>query len=197
MLGLPREGEAQQDGTMVSPAFPLATIDFEASSLEMNSYPIEVGVAVAKEAGGAIDVWSALIRPEPEWCAADAWDLASERIHRISRRQLSTGMAPVDVLNELNRRLSSINYVWCGDGKYDPFWFGRLRQAAPQVCPSFALHDVKGLVACDRRTHNRFADAIAASEAPHRAGPDAERLCRAIMRTFANSSISATLKAVD
>ena len=50
--------------------------------------------------------------------------------------------------------------------------------------PGFVLWDLKGLFVLDRRAHNRVAEALAASEAPHRAGADAARICGAITRAF-------------
>jgi len=42
-----------------------ATLDFEASSLSQDSWPIEVGLSWL--AGGEVQTWSTLIRPAPDW----------------------------------------------------------------------------------------------------------------------------------
>jgi hypothetical protein len=55
-------------------------LDFEASSLADDSYPIEVGWVFEDGASG-----SRLIKPLPEWTD---WDARAEGIHRISRVQL-------------------------------------------------------------------------------------------------------------
>ena len=47
--------------------FPLIVLDFEASSLSDDSYPIEVGVALVLNSDGPIRVWSSLIQPCREW----------------------------------------------------------------------------------------------------------------------------------
>lgn len=57
----------------------LAFIDFEASSLGPESYPIELGWA---HAGGSGAV---LIRPEPGWTD---WNPAAAEVHGLSREQL-------------------------------------------------------------------------------------------------------------
>lgn len=72
--------------------FPFAVIDFEASSLDENSYPIEVGVAIVRD--GALTSWSSLIRPTPEWRSRDAWSRSSERVHQISREMLADARVP-------------------------------------------------------------------------------------------------------
>jgi hypothetical protein len=55
-------------------------VDFEASSLEQGSFPIEIGWVNEDGVGE-----SHLIRPEPHW---SGWDDKSERIHGISREML-------------------------------------------------------------------------------------------------------------
>ena len=47
--------------------WPLTVMDFEASSLEHDSYPVEVGLACWAAPGQPILVWSTLIRPAGEW----------------------------------------------------------------------------------------------------------------------------------
>lgn len=43
--------------------WPVAAIDFEASSLDEDSYPIEVGLALWPAPGESILSWTALIQP--------------------------------------------------------------------------------------------------------------------------------------
>lgn len=164
--------------------FPLAVIDFEASSLGSDSYPIEVGVAIATGRQADIASWSALIKPSPEWKSANAWDRRSEQVHGIRQSQLDEGLQPAEALARLNELLTPIGTVWCDGGQYDRFWFDRLCKAAPLVRPAFKLWDIVGLFALDRAAHNRFANHIAQTEAPHRAGPDAVRICKAIVTSL-------------
>lgn len=79
-------------------SYPLVTIDFEASALTLQSFPIEVGIAIARSPTGEIETWSSLIRLEEDWAASDQWDPNSERIHGISRRSLRDAMPAVAVL---------------------------------------------------------------------------------------------------
>lgn len=160
--------------------FPLAVIDFEASSLSLESYPIEVGVAIALDAQGPIDVWSTLICPSAEWLARSDWDEESAMTHGISRSELEGAAEPFDVANSLNMKLASIGLAWCDGGQYDGHWLRTLYQAAG-LKPSYALWDIAAMFIMDRRKHNRFAEILAKTEAPHRAGSDAFRLCEALV----------------
>lgn len=160
--------------------YPLAVIDFEASGLGSDSYPIEVGVALARAPGAVVESWSTLIRPHPTWAGAK-WDGKAERVHGIPLAALADGLTPAATLTRLNALLGPIGHAWCDGGGYDQHWFERLCKAAPLVKPAFVLWDIAGLFVLDRRAHNRFADAIARTEPPHRAGPDAARVCGAIL----------------
>jgi hypothetical protein len=59
----------------------LVFLDFEASSLSDDSYPIEVGWVFAD--GHGAENW--LIRPAPAWTD---WDASAEAVHGLSRRRL-------------------------------------------------------------------------------------------------------------
>ncbi|HEX8302086.1 hypothetical protein [Sphingomonas sp.] len=83
---------------------------------------------------------------------AKAWSKASERVHGIPLAALKDGMPACEVR----------------------------RAAAPVPC-KFRIADISMLFTLDKRAANRFADALAASEAPHRAGPDADRILRALI----------------
>ncbi len=60
-------------------------IDFEASSLSEDSWPIEVGISWIE--GGRVATHSRLIRPRPDWFEDD-WDVESAKVHRIPRSEL-------------------------------------------------------------------------------------------------------------
>ena len=170
---------------MSQPIFPLAVLDFEASSLDPSSYPIEVGVAVARTADAQIETWSTLIRPHPSWREGGDWGPQAQAVHGITPAMLAEGMDPEAVLTRLNQLLETLGHAWVDGGRYDLHWFQRLCEAAPAVRPAFHLRDLSGLFVLDRRAHNRFADALAAAgEPPHRAGPDAARVCAALVASF-------------
>ena len=60
-----RTVDAQPENPLPSP-WPLFTIDFDASSLEPRSYPIEVGIYRRRSPGHPIEGWSTLIGPQDE-----------------------------------------------------------------------------------------------------------------------------------
>lgn len=152
-----------------------AIIDFEASSLDENSYPIEVGLAVVH--CGVINGWSSLIRPSGEWVKRDAWSRRSERVHCITREMLVGAASSTKVAAELNRRTDGFDQVYCDGGYFDAHWLQELFADA-DTRPLFRLADVGLLVSPDRR--DRYLQALSASTAPHRAESDARRLAEAV-----------------
>lgn len=92
-------------------------IDFEASGLGPNSYPIEAGWSDDKG-----NVESHLINPYhiDDW---DDWDfIAQHNIHGISREQLrEEGKSPLQVAQKLNESLAG-KEVFCDGLPYDRLW---------------------------------------------------------------------------
>lgn len=176
--------------TDINFTFPLIVVDFEATSLTHQSYPIEVGLAIAPDGHLPIRSWSTLIGPDPAWDVASQWDPDAERLHGISRWDLRSGAAVSDVMAGLNELVGPIGHAWCDGGDYDRHWLATLSSAAG-VQPSFELRDIKAGFGSDQLFTSRYRDVISRSVPPHRAGPDAERICAAlasIMRQGANSA---------
>jgi DNA polymerase-3 subunit epsilon len=161
--------------------FPLIVLDFEASSLSDDSYPIEVGVALAFNSDGPIRVWSSLIQPCREWTSRHDWDPAAERVHHIPASLLATGQTPSEVAKALNAIIGPVRHAYCDGGHYDGFWLERLFKAA-RIEPAFALWDLARLFLLNRTLFRRFGAILDQSAAPHRAGADAARLCAALVR---------------
>ncbi|MGF1714418.1 hypothetical protein [Photobacterium chitinilyticum] len=114
-----------------------ATLDFEASGLSDQSYPIEVGYSLPDGSGNSL-----LINP---LTASDVWqywdDFAEHEIHQISRQELHRkGLQVVEVCQHLNAALGQYEYVFC-DSQWDLFWLGRLYHAA-HMRPSFMLTEI-------------------------------------------------------
>ena len=139
-------------------------IDFEASSLDENSYPIEVGLAVA--GAGAIESWSSLIRPTREWVKRDAWSRSSAKVHGITKDMLSEAPFPAVVMPELNKWLSEFAAVYCDGGSYDKHWLTELCAAAGGMQPMFRLADVSLLVGPDPQRCAQYVELMRASKAP-------------------------------
>lgn len=161
--------------------YPIVIVDFEASSLGLDSYPIEVGAAIAVAPDKPLCVWTSLIQPAREWVSRGDWDAASERIHGISSASLAHGCAAKEVAEALNRIIGPIGHAYCDGGYYDGMWLERLYRAA-RIEANFALWDMSGLFVLDRHLFRRFSAILAETEAPHRAGEDAARLCSALIK---------------
>ena len=160
--------------------FPLATIDFEASSLDDDGYPIEVGVAFWPAPDEVVFGWSALIRPAGVWTRKGHWSAASAKVHGIRGSDLlAHGLDPVPVAAALNAVLGPDGIAWCDGGPYDAHWAGALFKAAG-VGPAFALGDwhrlppLLGPAGRDRALAHRV------TPSRHRARDDAERLLFAL-----------------
>jgi hypothetical protein len=115
-------------------------IDFEASSLNPNSYPIEVGWS--DDQG---NVESHLINPihVDDW---DDWDFhAQHEIHGISRTILcDVGKSPVQVATRLNEVLDG-KEVYCDGLPYDRLWMECLFEYAG-IEPLFGLQHINILM---------------------------------------------------
>jgi len=111
-------------------------IDFEASGLTKNSYPIEVGVT-----NGKLE-YQAIIRPYEHWTH---WSEEAETIHHISRDSLlSEGISPNHIAIELNNLLVA-QVVYCDSLHWDRFWCNVLFSDSG-MSPSFKLVDIQELV---------------------------------------------------
>jgi len=161
--------------------FPLVVIDFEATALSLTSYPIEVGVAKMADADAGIDTWSTLIQPAPDWDMDREWDRDAQRIHGIHQWDLRSGKPAAEAMTMLNTFAGS-GAVWCDGRHYDVHWLRRLTDAAG-IEPSFKLADVGALLG-DLEQRERYIGLLKATPAPHRAGPDAARICAALQASL-------------
>lgn len=161
-------------------SWPLIVVDFEATALSTDGYPIEVGMAIAISANSPIETWSTLIKPDPCWLIDDQWDPDAERVHKISRWSLRHGLPPAEALRELNSRVPSGAAVWCDGGYYDAAWLATLAQAA-DCKPAFELRDLIQAISTDFQLQRRFREVRSSDAKPHRAGPDARRLLDDLM----------------
>lgn len=163
--------------------YPLAVIDFEASALTLESFPIEVGIAQVADVDCPVVSWSSLIAPAPEWDMQAQWDPDAQGVHGISPWQLHDGSDPAYVMRELNRRARESETVFCDGGRYDAHWLQTLAAAAG-VQPEFELGDIGQLLEEHLKVSHAYHVALQRSAAPHRAGPDAHRICAALAEAF-------------
>lgn len=165
--------------------WPLCAIDFEASSLREDSYPIEIGVARWASPESPIEVWSTLIRPMEEW-RSRVWSTASQQVHGIRPEELEGGMDPAEALACADAMIDRAAY--CDGAQSDLRWLGGLEHAAGRESAFLLIDaDALGSVLHPRRWR-RMARWMDRSRPRHRAADDAERLLRgmavALTRTY-------------
>jgi hypothetical protein len=115
-------------------------LDFEASSLSRDSYPIEVAWSYAD---GSIE--NHLISPETI-VAWTEWDPEAERVHGIRRKDLlRSGETPSLVCARMNQELAG-KTVYTDAPSFDGMWLSKLF-AACDATPLFELGAVDDLLA--------------------------------------------------
>lgn len=154
-------------------------LDFEASSLAKESYPIEV--AWVFEDGRAA---SFLIKPAPDWTD---WSLEAQQIHGLSRSKLeSEGVAVEAVAHEMLAALAG-HELFASAPSWDGKWLSVLLRGAGQPRHALRLQDSEvAFTRAARRILGPLADepsiaaivsksmlAKEAEPAAHRALPDA------------------------
>ena len=100
----------------------LIFVDFEASSLRKQSYPIEVGWVDEAGRGEAH-----LIRPAPGW---DEWDETAEAVHGISRQELFEQGEPHDAVCARVIAAFEGNVACASAPTWDGHWLSMLLRAA-------------------------------------------------------------------
>lgn len=121
---------------MSSPARPII-IDFEASGFGVDSYPIEVGVALS-----CGQKYCALIKPATEWLY---WDLKAEQVHGLSREVLRDhGKETGTVARELNTLLAH-KTAYSDGWVVDKPWLSLLFYQSGLV-PSFFLSPLENIL---------------------------------------------------
>lgn len=162
----------------------IAFVDFEASSLNASSYPIEVGWIREDGSGEAY-----LIRPEADWTD---WSCEAYELHGISREKLlAEGLTAACVARRVSSVLSEHD-LFSDAPAQDTYWLTVLLDTAN--LPTMRLRDsYEAFAAACRPLTRRFHaslvtplaqsiiataenDAEVATERRHRAGDDAQRL---------------------
>jgi hypothetical protein len=110
-------------------------LDFEASSLGKQGYPIEVAWAFASG-----EEESHLIRPAASWTD---WDIKAARIHGISRKQLISEGTP---LEDIAQRMVSVltgRSLYATAPSWDGKWLSKLLRAAGLPRHALRLEDTE------------------------------------------------------
>lgn len=153
----------------------LVFIDFEASGLGPESWPIEIGCAWISD--GAPKVRASLIRPRPDWPMA-AWSEESARVHGVTIAVLAMARDADAVVEDFGPLLFGVNLV--SDAReFDQFWLDRLLgRPGPRIAD---FHDTAHrLIGGSAHALDWVYETLARTPAPHRAGPDARRLAKAM-----------------
>lgn len=155
--------------------YPIAILDFEASSLSSKSYPIEAGWAVI-EITGTITPGGGLIRPIASWTD---WSNKAESLHGLSRALIEAhGISPRELVASINKAVAGMQ-VLSADPDYEIYWADRLFAAAGErrTWSIASLHELLSRLSLARSAATRawLSDALAAPR-PHRAQADAEHL---------------------
>lgn len=153
-------------------------IDFEASGLGPQSWPIEIGLSWIE--GAAVKTWSSLICPAASW-SMEAWDPISAEVHGIPLDELAEAPGARDVAAEAAKRISG--QTVCSDApRFDEEWAKRLFLEASQPV-SLRIFDIYSAFdhVLSGMGMDQAYEKLARLPAPHRAGPDAERYARALL----------------
>jgi hypothetical protein len=146
-------------------------VDFEASGIAPDSYPIEIAVVAADFE------YRALIRPVYYWTH---WSFDAQDMHGTSRENLlANGLEPSFTATELNARFEGARL--CSDSPQDGFWLDTLYEAAG-VDPSFALLPLESFVG--RYAAGHIYRSLSTARR-HRALADANELKAATIRYLA------------
>ncbi|MQT93090.1 MULTISPECIES: hypothetical protein [Pseudomonas] len=114
---------------------PTHFIDFEASGIAPDSYPIEVAVVFP---GGE---YQALIQPASYW---EHWSYDAQDMHQITREQLvNEGTPAIQVAQRMNDLFDG--KTLCSDNPADCFWLDVLYEAAG-IDPTFEVKPIEAFV---------------------------------------------------
>lgn len=163
-------------GNEMTLAMPV--IDVEASGLDEESYPIEVGFVL--DCGSSFNF---LIKPLRKW---KHWDNTAQGIHGISQAKLHTdGQKPIDVARKLNEILGGTT-IYCDAVYYDTFWIDKLFTDV-KLKRKFVIKDIQSCFANKNQLthyHKIKNDLFEKGGVRHRADVDAGVLYEAFRLSY-------------
>lgn len=144
--------------------YPLLVIDIEASGLEPDCYPIELGIARRQNPKADIELLETLIKPTDIWSNNHPWDVNAQKIHGIWKHELDKAPDVFCVMESVIKWLGKDVTLISDNPFYDQRWMLLLSQATqskfmPQIIWPSHLDRIKF------HQHN--------SNVAHRAGKDA------------------------
>lgn len=139
-------------------------VDFEASSLAKQSYPIEIAWVFADGSSK-----SYLIKPDPKWTD---WSVEAELIHGISRELLATEGVPVATITDEMIDALSGHDLYASAPTWDGKWMSVLLRAGGRPRNSLRL----------RRSDQAFANAARNGLGPATSEEEVEKLVRQVIQ---------------
>lgn len=153
---------------------PLFFVDFEASGIAPDSYPIEIAIVSAGSQ------YQALIKPVRYW---DHWSYDAQDMHGITREDLlERGTDALALALELNDRFRGVEV--CSDSTQDVFWLDTLYEAAG-IEPGFAIKPLEAFMS--REDAGKVIKLMSTRKA-HRALPDALDLMKAVDQHYSQAT---------
>ena len=158
------------------PFHRFAFLDFEASSLHLDSWPIEVGLSWIDH-NLEVQTFESLIRPEPDW-SEDAWSQSSALVHNIPRRDLDTAPDARSVAGNLLEALHG-RLALSDAPQFEQHWLNQLFLAAG-VTDHVQIEDFEAttLAAFSPLALDYLYERLERIKAPHRAGADSARFAK-------------------
>jgi hypothetical protein len=146
---------------MTSPE-PVFFVDFEASGIHPECYPIEIGIS-----GPGLEL-SHLIKPIQAWTY---WDYNAQDLHGITREMLTEEGVDIEWLCEQLNAHFAHQILWA-DSNYDGWWMESLFEVVG-ARPLFEVKNIFSLI-----DQSRLPDYYSATggKVAHRALPDAQDL---------------------
>lgn len=166
-----------ENGKLVHQKGPVF-IDFVASSVSENSWPVEVGVSWLE--GNRVETHSRLIQPRPDWPEED-WDIESAKVHQVPRSDLNTA-EPADAVKEWLTKTVAGRALVSDAPSFDQRWLNRLLNATgPKILDFDELARVAFSEngALNPGQLHLVYKTLARRDRLHRAGEIAANLCRA------------------
>tara|TARA_B110000908_G_C10212937_1_gene431221 strand:+ start:711 stop:1235 length:525 start_codon:yes stop_codon:yes gene_type:complete len=159
------------------PFLSVAFLDFEASSLDPDSWPTEVGLSWI-DRNLEVQTYHSLILPVPEW-PEHAWSPASAAVHNIPRRALDSAPDVTEVAEGLLKVLGG-RIALSDAPPFERHWLNRLFAAAG-ITDHVIIEDFDAVTLCafSSRSLDHLYEHLDRSKAPHRAGPDSARCATA------------------
>jgi DNA polymerase III epsilon subunit-like protein len=151
-------------------------LDFEASSLDPDSWPVEVGLSWITQ---DLDVrtYDSLIRPAAHW-PEHAWSEASAAIHNIPREEIDAAPPAAAVSDDLIAAIGDRICLSDNPG-FEQRWLLRLFEAGQGGQVQIGDYDTVTLATLPESVLDHVYERLARMRVPHRAGADSARMARA------------------